>query len=105
MTGDLWLYVADGLVLLGLVMLTAGVLGLWRMPGLFNRLHASGVLLWLGLMPLIGALFTRGDVAVAAKAALLALSLMLTTPAASHALAHARFIEERDPEEETGGPD
>lgn len=93
-------FVADGLVLFGLVMLTCSVVGLWRVPGLYNRLHASGVLLWLGTMPLLVALLTRGEGAIAAKAALLAVSLMLTTPVASHVLGRAQLLQQRDPEEQ-----
>ena len=37
---DLRLYLVDGLVIVALVFLTAAVAGLWRLPGVFNRLPA-----------------------------------------------------------------
>lgn len=93
-------FVADALVLVALAMLTLAVFGLWRVDGLYNRLHVSGVLLWLGVMPLLLALLTRGSAGAAATAGLLALSLMLTAPVSSHVLARACLMQQHDPEED-----
>jgi multicomponent Na+:H+ antiporter subunit G len=97
------LYLVDGLVIAALVFLTTAVAGLWRFPGIYNRLHAASQGLWLGLLPLVLATFVTGNAAIAAKMVLLVMFLLLTTPVAAHAVGHAARHRAREPEEESKG--
>ncbi|MGH9163782.1 MAG: monovalent cation/H(+) antiporter subunit G [Vicinamibacteraceae bacterium] len=90
---------ADVLVLLALGMMTLAVVGLVRMPDIYNRVHAAGQALWLSVVPLLVAQLTLGDGAIAAKTLLLSAFFLLTTPVAAHAIARAAFRRDREPEE------
>lgn len=89
MSGGLQAIVADALVLIGVLGTTLGVYGLYRMPDVYTRLHAASKAAYLGLLVLLLAVVTTGDLEMAAKAALIAAFLVLTAPVGSHALARA----------------
>ncbi len=83
--------VADLLVVLGLVVMTIGVYGLYRMPDVYTQLHASSKTVFLGVVALLGSSVAIGDGSAAARAALTAVFLSLTTPVAGHIVARAAF--------------
>jgi len=100
-------WVADALVVLGLVVMTLGVLGLFRMPGVLLQLHAASKAVFLGVIAFCVASAATGDGQVIARAALIAVFLLLTTPVAAHAVARAahRTGEDRAPERDAAGGD
>jgi multicomponent Na+:H+ antiporter subunit G len=67
-----------------------GALGLVRMPDFFTRMHAAGVVdtLGAGLM-LAGLIVQAGFTLVTVKLIAIGLLFLLTSPAATHALAQA----------------
>ncbi len=77
-------------ILAGGFFTVVGAFGLVRMPDLYTRLHASGVLDPFGVsLILIGLMFQAGLTLVTAKLAFLIVLLMFTSPVACHALARA----------------
>ena len=67
-----------------------GALGLVRMPDFFTRMHAASVTdtLGAGLM-LAGLILQAGFTLVTVKLVVIGLLILLTSPAATHALAQA----------------
>lgn len=76
-------------VLLGLVVMSIGVIGVLRMPDLATRMHAASKSVVYGVCALAIGTMLRGDGAFAARAALIVVMLVLTTPVASYAIARA----------------
>jgi multicomponent Na+:H+ antiporter subunit G len=71
--------------------LVAG-LGLLRMPDVFIRMHASTKAGTLGVgLILLAAALHFGDSAIAARALLIALFVLLTAPVAAHLIARAAY--------------
>lgn len=71
----------------------AGSFGLIRLPDVWSRFHAAGVIDALGAeLVLIGMMFQTGLTQTTLKLALIALFLFVTSPVASHAVANAAFI-------------
>ena len=67
-----------------------GALGLIRMPDVFTRCHAAGVIDPFGVsLIMTGLMFETGFTLVTAKLAVLILLLMFASPVATHALARA----------------
>lgn len=67
-----------------------GAFGLVRMPDLYTRMHASGVIDPFGVvLILVGLMFQWPIGLVTAKLLFLALLLLLTSPVACHALGRA----------------
>lgn len=95
-------WLADGLVVLGLVVMTIGVIGLYRMPDLYLRLHAASKAVVLGVVALAAASAATGDGAIIARAALIAGFLLLTTPVSAHAIARAAATGAQDDAEAPG---
>jgi multicomponent Na+:H+ antiporter subunit G len=83
---------ADALVIVGIVVVTLGVIGAYRLPDVYTQLHATGKAVFLGIMAFLAALLAQGDGAIAARAALVAGFLILTTPVAAHVIARASFV-------------
>lgn len=78
------------LIVAGLVFVFAGALGVLRLPDFYTRLHAAGVTDTLGAeMILLGLAVQAGLSLLAAKLLLVGFLLFLTSPAATHAIAHA----------------
>jgi multicomponent Na+:H+ antiporter subunit G len=86
---------ADALVALALVVMTVGVLGLYRMRDVYLQLHAASKAVVLGVVALALASIATRDGAIIARAALLSGFLLLTTPVAAHAIARAAYLEQR----------
>lgn len=103
MIDDVMRVVADVLVVVALGMMTLAIVGLVRMPDIYNRVHAAGQALWLSVMLLLVAQLTLIDGAIAAKALLLSAFLLLTTPVAAHAIGRAAFRRDKEPEEAPEG--
>jgi len=79
-----------GFILAGAFFTVVGAFGLLRMPDIYTRLHASGVLDPFGVsLILIGLMFQAGFTLVTVKLIFLILMLLFTSPVACHALARA----------------
>ena len=86
-------WIADILVVFGVVIMTLGVVGVVRMPDVYAKLHAASKAVFLGVIVLCGATFATGDPAIIARATLIAIMLLLTTPVASHAIGRGAFLD------------
>lgn len=81
------------LLLAGSFFVVTGGLGLVRMPDFFTRLHAASVTDTMGAgLILTGLMVQAGASFVTVKLVLILLFLLLTSPTASHALAHAALL-------------
>ncbi len=85
-------YLYDGLVVLGVLVMTLGVFGIMRMPDLYMKLHAASKAVFLGVMVLALTATALYEGSVLARAILLCLILAVTTPVSSHAIGRAGFL-------------
>ncbi|PHS27821.1 MAG: hypothetical protein COA84_03415 [Robiginitomaculum sp.] len=86
-------YLAGIILLCGGVIVFIGASGVLRLPDFYTRLHAAGVTDTLGtLLVLLGLIILSGFTLLSAKLALVGLFLLLTSPAATHAVANAAHI-------------
>ncbi len=82
--------VSWGFILAGGFFTIVGAFGLIRMPDIYTRLHASGVLDPFGVtLILIGFMFQAGLTLVTVKLVFIVVLLLFTSPVACHALARA----------------
>ncbi len=86
-------------LLAGLVFILTGALGLMRLPGFYNRLHAAGLTDTLGIeLLLLSFMLRAGWSPVTLKLILIGLFILITSPTATHALANAAYTANlRDP--------
>jgi multicomponent Na+:H+ antiporter subunit G len=87
-------WLADGFILLGVAVMTLGVFGVYRMPDIFTQLHAASKSVFLGVCSLLVAMLFSGSPDIAARAVLIGLLLILTTPIAAHEIARAAVREQ-----------
>lgn len=90
---DVGPFLADALVILGVGVMTIGVYGLIRMPDIYTKLHASSKAVFLGAIMLMVASVATGEKEVIMRVVLIGVALLITTPIASHVIAHAAAIE------------
>ncbi|MGC4105474.1 MAG: monovalent cation/H(+) antiporter subunit G [Thermomicrobiales bacterium] len=85
-------FIFDFLVILGVAVMTLGVYGMMRMPDLYMRLHAASKAVFLGVMVLAVSATVLHQGEVTARTILLCLTLMVSTPVASHAIGRAGYL-------------
>ena len=88
---DLALDILSWICLLGgSIMCIIGGIGLLRLPDLFTRMHAAGIIDTLGIaLILLGLMLQGGGVLVIIKLVAILLFIFFTGPTATHALAKA----------------
>ena len=86
------LIAADALAVLGLVILSLAVLGIFRMPDVYTEVQATAKGAALGIAALALASMFSGDGAVIARALLIVAFLVVTAPLAAHALVRAAYL-------------
>jgi multicomponent Na+:H+ antiporter subunit G len=89
-------YAADVVIVLGLTVMTIGVLGLFRMPDVYLQLHAASKAVVLGVVAIALATTVTGDGTTIARALLLSAALVFTSPVATHAIARAAYRREAE---------
>ena len=76
----------------GLVFVLAGTIGVIRLPDFFTRLYAAGMTDTLGAELILFGLIVQADGwQMIAKLLLVAFFLFVTSPTATHAIAHAAY--------------
>ena len=93
-------YLFDILVIVGVSVMTLGVIGIIRMPDIYTKLHAASKSVFLGAIALAIAGMVVGDLSSIARLALICLGLIFTTPVAAHAIGHAAFLRHEQMETE-----
>ncbi len=79
-----------GLFVGGSIFMLIGAIGLIRLPDMFSRIHAAGIIDTMGIVMLfVGMILQAGLTFVSIKIFLITLFLMFTLPTATHALARA----------------
>jgi multicomponent Na+:H+ antiporter subunit G len=101
-------FVADGLVILGILVMTVGVYGVIRMPDAYTKLHATSKAVFLGVISLCASSVVSGDTAIIYRAILIAAFLVVTTPISAFVIARAAYLrgermESPDAVDESGG--
>lgn len=86
---------AVGLIALGLIVTGVTVFGVVRMKGLYVRLQAASKAAMLGTVAILAASIGTGDGATIARAVIVILFLLLTTPVAAHAIVQAAYRRDR----------
>lgn len=99
--------IADALVILGVFIMTIGVIGMLRMPDTYTKTHAASKAVFLGVISLLVASMASGDAAVILRVILIIAALIITTPVAAHVVARAAFnrgesMRSRSPVDESG---
>lgn len=94
-------WLADGLILLGLLILSIAVYGLVRLPDVYTRLHAASLAGFMGILPFLVAAATTGTPAIICRLILIASFLLLTSTVATRAIAQAAYLrgEHQEPPE------
>lgn len=76
----------------GLFFVLAGTIGVIRLPDFYTRLHAAGMTDTLGAeLILLALIFQSGFSQLTLKLLLVAFFLLITSPTATHAVAHAAY--------------
>jgi multicomponent Na+:H+ antiporter subunit G len=97
-------WIADALIVLGLVVMTLGVYGIIRFPDVYTQLHASSKAAFLGVSVLLVATALGGGPSILARVVLIVALLAITTPVAAHAIAQAAY-HQREPMRAPGAVD
>lgn len=86
--------ISDAFIVLGLAVMTIGVIGIFRMPDVYTKLHAASKSVFLGVCSLLVAVSFSGNPEIIARAALIGILLVFTTPVAAHEIARAAAKEQ-----------
>ena len=92
-------YLADALVVLGVLVMTVGVYGAIRMPDTYTKLHAMSKAVFLGVISFCASSAVTGDPAIICRAILISAFLIVTTPVSAFAIARAAYLRGESMEE------
>lgn len=77
---------------LGGFVLLVGAFGMIRLPDVWSRIHAAGMIDTLGVALILGGMMLQGGLTLATlKLALIGLFIFIAGPAATHAIANAAW--------------
>ncbi|HEV2067855.1 MAG TPA: monovalent cation/H(+) antiporter subunit G [Thermomicrobiales bacterium] len=85
-------YVFDALVVLGVAVMTLGIIGIIRMPDLYTKLHGASKSVFLGVTVLAVSGMVIADSPIITRLVLISLTLLITTPVASHVIGRAGYL-------------
>lgn len=93
-TLDLVLDIASGfLFVVGGIGVVVGAIGIVRFPDFYTRLHAAGITDTAGAeLIMLGMILQAPNFLVAAKLIFVGFFLFMTSPVATHAIAHAAWV-------------
>lgn len=91
MIGTLLDILGVGLIVIGVTVMAITVYGVVRMKGLYVRLQAASKAAMLGAVAILAASVGTGDNATIARAVIVSLFLLLTTPVAAHVIAQSAY--------------
>jgi multicomponent Na+:H+ antiporter subunit G len=100
-------FLADALVILGVLIMTVGVYGAIRMPDPYTKLHAMSKAVFLGVVSLCVSSAITADPQIIFRVALIAACLIVTTPISAFVIARAAYLRGEamrapDPVDESG---
>lgn len=85
------LWVVDALIVVGLVVMTLGVLGVYRMPDAYTKVHAQSKAVAIGAVCLIAAAVVGATAPNELLGILVAAFLLLTAPVSAHVISRAAW--------------
>jgi multicomponent Na+:H+ antiporter subunit G len=96
-----------GLVLVaaGLLLATVGLYGMLRHPGIFDQIHAAGLVTGPAIILILAASIATREAEIITSAALVILFVLVTSPLSGHAAAQAAFVRARRREGPHGSAD
>lgn len=81
-------FISTVFIILGVLSVIIGLIGVFRMPDFFTKLHAASIIDTMGTMLiLVGLILYSGFNLTSVKLFLILVFILVTTPAAAHALA------------------
>ena len=81
----------SALLLLGLLLATIGLYGMLRKPGIFDQLHAAGLVTGPALFLVLLASVAADSAETLTSAVLVILCVLITSPLSGHAIAQAAW--------------
>lgn len=82
---------ADALVILGVFIMTIGVVGMLVMPDTYTKTHAASKAVFLGVISMLVASMASGQADIILRVILIIVALVVTTPVAAHVVGRAAF--------------
>lgn len=82
----------DVVLIFSLVMMTLGIVGIWRMPDVYTKLHGASKSVFLGVALMALSATVIAEDSIIHRVILLILLVAITTPISSHAIGRAAYI-------------
>lgn len=82
----------DILLLVSCAVMTLGIVGIWRMPDVYTKLHGASKSVFLGVVLLCISSSVIGTAEMNMRLAIIAVLVVLTTPLASHVVGRAAYL-------------
>lgn len=87
------IYIGHGLIILGMIAIFSGIIGFFRFPDFYTKIHAAGVIESFGIpLSLIGLAFLQNDFTSSFKLVFAVILILILNPISTHALAKAALL-------------
>ncbi|WP_375319019.1 Na+/H+ antiporter subunit G [Candidatus Tisiphia endosymbiont of Oplodontha viridula] len=82
-----------GLIILGIIAIFSGIIGLFRFPDFYTKIHAASVIECCGVpLSLVGLAFLQHDFTSSFKLVFAAILILILNPVSTHAIGKASLL-------------
>lgn len=85
-------FVYDAMLIVSLFMMTLGIVGIWRMPDVYTKLHGASKSVFLGVVLMALSATVVAEDVIILRVILLILLVAITTPISSHIIGRAAYL-------------
>lgn len=85
-------YIYDIMLIFSLFIMTLGIVGIWRMPDVYTKLHGASKSVFLGVVLMAVSATVVSESPIVYRVILLILIVVVTTPISSHMIGRAAYV-------------
>ena len=85
-------FIYDAMLIVSLLMMTLGIVGIWRMPDVYTKLHGASKSVFLGVVLMALSSTVVAEEKIIFRVILLIVLVVVTTPISSHAIGRAAYL-------------
>jgi len=85
-------YIYDFMIIFSMSIMTLGIVGIWRMPDVYTKLHGASKSVFLGVVLMAVSATVVSESPITYRVILLIMIVVVTTPISSHAIGRAAYV-------------
>lgn len=85
-------YIYDIMLMFSILIMTLGIVGIWRMPDIYTKLHGASKSVLFGVVLMAASATVVAETPVIYRVILVSMFVIVTTPISSHVIGRAAYL-------------